>query len=238
MDKIKKTVRYNHNAGFIASPYARAGSLEQNPIHRDMLYAAERAGLRFILNVLIDGEKRVVGAVAGDPRQAHEAGCAMCGRRVSVRPVVADIAVTSNGGYPLDQNVYQSVKGMTAAEACVRPGGVIIMNAALGDGHGGEDFYRWFADRSGPEAVMRDIESIPAEATRFDQWEAQILARILLKARCIFVTGPENRALIEAMHMTWAPDADTALAMAGELVGPDSRVTVIPDGVGVIVKEP
>ena len=234
----EKTVRYNHNAGFIASPYARAGSLEQNPIHRDMLYAAERAGLRFILNVLIDGEKRVVGAVAGDPRQAHEAGCAMCGRRVSVRPVVADIAVTSNGGYPLDQNVYQSVKGMTAAEACVRPGGVIIMNAALGDGHGGEDFYRWFADRSGPEAVMRDIESIPAEATRFDQWEAQILARILLKARCIFVTGPENRALIEAMHMTWAPDADTALAMAGELVGPDSRVTVIPDGVGVIVKEP
>ena len=231
----EQTVRYNHNAGFIASPLARAGSLEGNPIHRDMLYAAKQAGLRFILNVLIDSDKRIVGAVAGDPEQAHAAGCAMCERRVRVEPVVADIAVTSNGGYPLDQNVYQSVKGMTAAEACVRPGGVVIMNAALGDGHGGEDFYRWFADRDGPEAVRRDIESIPAEATRFDQWEAQILARIMLKARCIFVTGPENRALIEAMHMTWAPDADTGLEMADALVGGDSKVTVIPDGVGVIV---
>ena len=231
----EKTVRYNHNAGFIASPLARAGSLEGNPIHRDMLFAARQAGLCFILNVLIDSEKRVIGAVAGDPEQAHRAGCELCAGRVRVQPVVADIAVTSNGGYPLDQNVYQSVKGMTAAEACVRPGGVIIMNAALGDGHGGEDFYRWFADRDGPAAVMRDIESIPAEATRFDQWEAQILARILLKATCIYVTGPENRGLIEKMHMHWAPDADTALKEALAIVGPDASVTVIPDGVGVIL---
>ena len=231
----EKTVRYNHNARFIASPFARAGSLDENPIHRDMAYAARQAGLRFILNVIIDEEKRIVGAVAGDPEEAHRAGCALCERRVRVEPVVADIAVTSNGGYPLDQNIYQSVKGMTAAEACVRPGGVIIMNAALGDGHGGEDFFRWFADRDGPGAVMRDIESIPPEETRFDQWEAQILARIMLKATCVFVTGPENRALVEKMHMYWAPDADTALSMADALVGARSAVTVIPDGVGVIL---
>ena len=231
----ERTVRYNHNAGFIASPLARAGSLDGNPIHRDMLYASQQAGLRFILNVLIDSEKHIIGAVTGDPEQAHKAGCAMCEKRVRVQPVIADIAITSNGGYPLDQNVYQSVKGMTAAEACVRPGGVIIMNAALGDGHGGEDFYRWFADRDGPEAVRRDIENIPAEVTRFDQWEAQILARILLKATCIFVTEPENRALIEKMHMRWAPDADSALAEAFEMVGQEATVTVIPDGVGVIL---
>ena len=207
----ERTVRYNHNAGFIASPLARAGSLEGNPIHLDMVYASRQAGLRFILNVLIDSGKHIIGAVAGNPEQAHKAGCELCASRVQVQPVVADIAVTSNGGYPLDQNIYQSVKGMTAAEACVRPGGVI------------------------PTAVMRDIESVPAEATRLDQWEAQILARIMLKATCIFVTGPENRDLIERMHMRWAPDADTALAEAFEIVGREAAVTVIPDGVGVIL---
>ena len=94
-----------------------------------------------------------------------------------VEKVVSDIVITSNGGYPLDQNIYQSVKGMTAAESCIRQGGAIIMCAALGDGHGGEDFYRWFADRPNAETVMRDIEGIPPEETSMDQWQAQILAQ-------------------------------------------------------------
>ena len=152
-----------------------------------------------------------------------------------VKPEIADIAVSSNGGYPLDQNVYQSVKGMTAAEACVRQDGVIIMNAALGDGHGGEDFYRWFAERENAAEVTRDIENIPPDSTRMDQWEAQILARIMGKATCIFVTGEENRELVTKMHLKWAPDADTALNMATEILGSFSRVIVIPDGVSVIL---
>ena len=230
-----KTVLYNHNAGFISDPHARQGSLKDNPIHRDMLYAAQRAGLAFILNVILNARKQIVAAVAGDPEQAHAAGCGVCDRRMRLRPVEADIVITSNGGYPLDQNIYQSVKGMTAAEACVKPGGVLIMNAALGDGHGGESFFRWFADRDGPEAVWRDIESVPPESTHFDQWEAQILARIQMKAACIFVTGEENRELVEQMHMTWAPDVDTALRAACAMTRPDARVTVIPDGVGVIL---
>ena len=105
----------------------------------------------------------------------------------------------------------------------LKPGGVLIMNAALGDGHGGESFFRWFADRSGPEEVIRDIEHVPPEDTHFDQWEAQILARILLKTTCIFVTGEENRDLVEKMYMRWAPDADTALAEAFDIVGREAR---------------
>ena len=68
-----------------------------------------------------------------------------------------------------------------------------------------------------------------------DQWEAQILARVMLRATCIIVTGEENRALVEQMHLRWAPDADAALAMAEDLVGADASVTVIPNGVGVIL---
>lgn len=231
----RKTVLYNHNARFLKSPLARQGSLQGNPIHRDMLFAARQAGLAFILNVLIDGEKRVIAAVSGEVEAAHEAGCALSRKLTQVQAAEADIAVTSNGGYPLDQNVYQAVKGMTAAEACVRQGGAIIMCAALGDGAGGDDFYHWFADRENPQAVARDIEKIPPEETRMDQWEAQMLARVLCRADCYFVTGEENRQLIESMHMHWAPDADTALRAASERLGEHASVTVIPDGVGVIV---
>lgn len=233
----RKTVLYNHNAAFIKSPFARQGILEDNPIHRDMLFAARQANLAFVLNVLLDADKRILAAFAGDAQQAHSAGCEMSARITSVAAVEADVVITSNGGYPLDQNVYQCVKGMTAAEACVRPGGVIVLCAALGDGHGGEAFYRWFAERSSAEQVTRDIESIPAAQTRMDQWEAQILARVMHKAECLFITGEENRELIETMHMRWAPNVDAALCMAKERLGADASVTVIPDGVGVIVRE-
>lgn len=231
----RRTVLYNHNAAFIQSPMARQGFLEGNPIHRDMLVAAQKANLRFILNVLLDENKRVIAAFAGDTEEAHLAGCRLCEQLMRVPCVEADIVVTSNGGYPLDQNVYQTVKGMTAAETCVRPGGVIILCAALGDGHGGEAFYHWFADRPDAARVAEDIRSVPAADTNMDQWEAQILARVLQKATCIFVTGEENRAMIEAMHMQWAPDVNTALHMADERMGQGASVTIIPDGVGVLV---
>ncbi len=230
----QKTVLYNHNAQFIQSGAARQGSLDGNPIHRDMLFAAKTANLRFILNVLIDADKRVIAAFAGDLEQAHAAGCQLCERLTRVQAVVSDIAITSNGGYPLDQNVYQSVKGMTAAEACVRPGGAIILCAALGDGHGGEAFYRWFADRANAGEVARDIVHVPPESTHMDQWEAQILARVQNRATVFFVTGAENRALVERMHMRWSPDVNAALRDATTLLGENATVTVIPDGVGVI----
>ena len=230
-----ETVMYNHNAGFISNSHAKQGILKGNPIHEDMMYAAKQAGLAFIMNVILDSEKRIVAAVAGNPEDAHEKGCQICDERMRLLPVMADIVVTSNGGYPLDQNIYQSVKGMTAAEACVRPGGVIIMNAALRDGHGGECFFKWFAERASAEEVMREIERVPAVRTSPDQWEAQILARIQMKAHCMVVTGKENRVLVEKMHMEWMPDVNTALLKAYERLGAESSVTVIPDGVGVIL---
>ena len=231
----RKTVLYNHNAMFIHAPQSRQGILADNPIHRDMAFAAQTAKLGFILNVLLDGDKRIIAAFAGDAVQAHEAACALCLKQTSVPAVAADIVVTSNGGYPLDQNIYQCVKGLTAAEACVREGGVIILSAGLGDGHGGEGFYHWFADRKDADEVMQDIVDVPATETHMDQWQAQILARVMQKAFCIFVSPEENRHLLEDMHMGWAPTLDAALDMATTRMGAASTVTVIPDGVGVIV---
>ena len=103
----------NHCAEFINSPYARTGIIENNPIHKDMVYAGRTAKLAFILNVVIDAEKHIINAFAGDMEEAHETGCAFVSELASVKAVPADIVITTNGGYPLDQNVYQAVKGLS-----------------------------------------------------------------------------------------------------------------------------
>lgn len=232
-----QTVLANHCSKFIASDHARTGILKNNPIHRDMLYAAEAASLAFILNVVIDSEKRVINAFAGHREEAHEAGCEFVMKLASVEAKPADIVITSNGGYPLDQNIYQAVKGMTAAEASAREGAVIIIAAACNDGHGGEDFYKTFLENKTPQDVMDKIMEIPMEETIPDQWESQILARILIKHQVIMVTDQCDPKMITDMHMLHAFNLEEALEKAFELKGRKASLTVIPDGVSVIVKK-
>lgn len=231
------TVMGNHCAKFIGSPYARAGILENNPLHRDMIFAAETAKLRFIINVVINAQKKVIHAVAGNPRQAHLKGCEFLRGLCGVRVPESDIVITSNGGYPLDQNIYQAVKGMSAAEAVCHEGGVIIMCSSCADGHGGESFYRQLADASSPLELLKTIESVPQDETVADQWEAQVLARILSRFRVIMVSEVPQKETICNMHMEYAPDLSSALARAKELAPAQPTYAVIPDGVAVIAEK-
>lgn len=230
------TVMANHCSEFIASPYARTGILKNNPIHRDMLYAAQQAKLAFILNVVIDAEKKVIGAFAGDSEQAHVTGCEFVLKMAEVKANPSDIVVTTNGGYPLDQNIYQSVKGMTAAEANCKEGGVIIMVSACNDGHGGQSFYENLRDAASPRALLERIAKVPRNETIPDQWEMQILARILDKFTVIMVTDMCSPEMIKEMHMEHAATFQEALQRAFEIKGNNASVTVIPDGVSVIVR--
>ena len=224
----RRTVLYNHNSAFIASDRARTGILEGNPIHEDMVYAAHRLQLAFICNVVLNGKKEVIHAVSGDALAAHEAGCRWLASHCGIRGEKADIVITSNGGYPLDQNIYQAVKGMTAAEAFVKENGTIIMIAKSEDGHGGESFYRTFAETASIDALTQRILATPADETIVDQWESQIFARILHKARVIYISdAPDD--VVRAMHMEPAHSIEEALDMAGE-----GNIAVIPDGVSVI----
>jgi len=233
----EKTIFANHCSQFIADKNARTGILKENPIHKDMLFAAEKANLAFILNIVIDSKKRIINAFAGDFTEAHEKGCEFVRSLAEIKAVKSDIVITSNGGYPLDQNIYQAVKGMTAAEACVNPGGVIIMVAACNDGHGGESFYRWFAESRSPKETYDRINSIPQDETVADQWEAQILARILMKHKVIMVSDIQSKKLIEDMNMIYAASLEEALEKARKLTRVDAEIVVIPDGVGVIIRD-
>lgn len=231
-----KTVMANHCSEFIASEYARTGVLQNNPIHKDMLYAAKMAKLAFILNVVIDSNKKVINAFAGDSELAHEEGCKFVMELASVKAVKADIAISTNGGYPLDQNIYQSVKGMTAAEATCNEGGVIIMVSACNDGHGGKSFYENMANANSPREVLDKIIKVGRNDTAPDQWEFQILARILDKHTVILVTDMCDAEMIRKMHMQHAFTFQDALERAFEIKGRNAKITVVPDGVSVIVK--
>lgn len=233
----KTTVLGNHCGQFIASPFARTGVLEGNPLHTDMVAAAEMAKLAFIVNVVIDEGKKTVAAFAGDFRQAHEAGTAFLRQYCEVEAIPGDIVVTSNGGAPLDQNIYQSVKGLTAAEASAKEGAVLIMCAQLADGTGGQGFYTSLRDCESPEDHFAQCAATPQNETIPDQWESQILARILMKHRVIYVSRPEMEQTLREMKLEYAPTLEAALTMAKADKGENASITVIPNGISVIVKE-
>lgn len=231
------TVRANHCSRFIADPRARAGVLDGNPIHLDMLFAARQARLRFILNVTLNPDKSIHAAYAGEPEAAHLEGCAQMRAETTVPRVEAPIVVTSNGGYPLDQNLYQAVKGMTAAESCCPPGGTIVMVAGCADGHGGEAFARALAEAESPDALLRRVLAVPQDATPPDQWEYQILARILVDHHVILVTDLWDPEAIRRLGLEPAVSLAEALASATRRHGPDAPVVVIPDGVSAIITQ-
>jgi len=231
----RKTVVYNHNAEFIADPKARSGILDGNPIHTDMIYAAKIVKLAFICNVVINSEKEIIYAVAGDCDAAHLQGVDFLASKCAVKAIPTDIVIATNGGYPLDQNIYQAVKGMTAAEAAVRNGGVIIMIAKSNDGHGAPEFYKTFAEEKDLDRMLDTFMKTPKEITRIDQWQSQVFARVLKHARVIYISDAPDK-MVKDFHMIPAHSVDDAVKMAEELLGnPQAKIAVIPDGVSVIV---
>ncbi len=233
----ERTVNENHSYKAVSHPRSNSGMLKDNPIHADMLCAAKAVNVQFIFNVALDGEKKIVAAWAGDLEQAHEAGVAFI-RQWSQCPVVTgDIVITSNGGYPLDQNLYQSPKAMATAEACAGEDGVIIMCCSCCDGMGGAHFGQ-LIQRGTPDEIDRYLSSIPPEKTIPEQWCTQVCVRVLRKHPVILVTTFLNHDEVRKANMIPASTPDEALEIAYRLKGEQASVVVIPDGVSVLtVKE-
>ncbi len=229
----EKTVNENHSFRAISSPNAKTGVLDGNPIHKDMVEAARRVNVQFILNVALGEKKQIIAAFAGDLEQAHEEGVAFIRRWSQCPAVEGDIVVTSNGGYPLDQNLYQSPKAVATAEACCREGGVIIMCCSCCDGIGGEHFEKLIT-LGAPDEITEYLSKIPPRETIPEQWCAQIYARILKRHTVILVTDGLTEQQVRSVNMIPAKTPDEALAGARQIVGAAARVVVIPDGVAVL----
>jgi len=219
----------NHSYKMIGDKYSKYGLLERNIIRRDIDEFQALAGLDFIINITLNKEKNITGVFSGNPIDAHRMGVKFLDRYVKIQfKEQADIVITTNGGYPLDRNIYQTVKGMATGEIVVKNGGVIIIVSECRDGLGGHrDFYNLFKENSSPEKVLDYIKR--NEPIR-DQWQAQILARILLKAN-IFIVSDMDKNILYDLNLVPFENIEDALDEAYNVVGKKSpRIIIIPEG--------
>ena len=231
-----ETVLASHNAEFTVHPKARPGSLDGNPFQTDMVFAARAAKLAFILNVTLDSSKRVEAAFAGDLEAAHLAGCEHVLERCAVKAAPAPIVVTSNGGYPLDQNIYQATKSIMAADLTCADSGVIVAVNECRDGHGSESFLRAFRQAASLESLLGEIEARGRSGTIADQWVIQLTASILVRRKVVMVTEA-SREHLKDLGIVWSPDLESAMRLAEEMAGdPMAPVTVLPAAVSVVIR--
>jgi lactate racemase len=221
------TILEAHHPRRIADPRATFVAREGNPVHDFVRAATALAPPHLSLDVAINRARQVTAVFAGPLPAAHDAACAHV-QSSAVREVDVsfDLVVSTNGGYPLDRNLYQAVKGMAAAERIVRPGGIIVMAAACADGvPAGGAFARLLADARTP-ADLADASATP----ELDRWQAQVLGRVLARAEVhLHAEGLDGRAFPGAL-LTPAPDLDDTVATALQRLGPGARVAVIPEG--------
>ncbi len=223
------SVEDNHGAAHIADPAASFGITAGNPIWEEMARIARAVGPSFLVNVALNAEKRITGVFAGELFAAHAAGCAFV--KASAMQAVAreyEVVVTTNSGYPLDLNLYQGVKGLSAGARIVRPGGLLILACECREGvPAGSPFDRLLRGSPGPAEVLKTISAPGFRAP--EQWQAQILALIGLRARLMLYSGLPEEA-VRAAHFEPCRDIEAAVARELAARGPEARVAVLPLG--------
>lgn len=225
-----ETVLTLHDAERIGSERATWGVREGNPVHDDVRAIARGTGVDFALDVILNREKEIVRAFAGEMFSMHDAACEVARELAMVAfEEPFDVVVTTNSGHPLDQNLYQAVKGMSAAENAVKPGGLIICAAECRDGlPGGSEYERVLVSEETIGDVLTAIETRPK--TEPDQWQVQIQARIQSKARVGVYTDFLSEGDLAASHLDKIEDISQSVLEALHEAGPDARVCVLPEG--------
>jgi lactate racemase len=226
-----ETVLTLHDARRIGHPQATWGVCEGNPVHDDIrAVVAAVGGVDFALDVVLNREQRIVEAFGGSLFEMH-AAAREAARRLAMRPVPGrfDVVVTTNAGYPLDQNLYQAVKGMSAGATVAKPGATIVCAAECRDGFPDHGSYRdVLASEPSPEALLAAITA--REETVPDQWQVQIQAKLQTQARVVMRTSYLSEADLAAAHLGHTDDVEHTVRAALHAAGPDARVCVLPEG--------
>ena len=225
-----ETVMTLHNAARIGHPKATWGIIEGNPVHDDVRQISRMTGVDFALDVTLNRDQLITAAFAGELFQEHAAAC-LVARENAMRGVDQpfDVVVTTNSGYPLDQNLYQAVKGMSAAAKVVKNGGTIICAAECRDGIPNHGAYRQIlASQPSPRALL-DMITAPGYS-RADQWQVQIQAMIQLKATVLVKADRLSDDQIHAAHLDPIQDVSAAAADAARNAGRSATVCILPNG--------
>lgn len=228
------TIQSNHSAENIASPYARFGSINNNPMAINSAEIARLVGSDFAINVCINEEHKITQVAVGDLEEVHKHLIEYQLKYIFEQiDSFYDIVVCGNGGYPLDLNLYQAVKSMAIGEIAVKEGGTIIsVNECInGVGIGHEKFKQLLFSTMSPQMIYKKIVS--KEIVLPDQWEIQILARIMMKADVYNVSSLKEKELGN-IGLKYAKDVETAINLALKKHGKDARILILPNGPQVI----
>jgi lactate racemase len=224
-----QTVMSNHGAHNISDPNATFGVNEGNPLWEELRDIALRVGPSFVLNVTLNEQRQITNVFAGDIIKAHKAGTEFV-RKSAMQKVAApfDVVVTTNSGYPLDMNLYQGVKGMSAGARIIKPGGMLILACECSEGvPANSPMDKLLRSASGPEEILAMLAS--PGFRRPEQWQAQIQALVQRKARVlVFSSLPDE--VVRACHLTPCHDIGAEVKRCLEAAGPDARVAVLPQG--------
>jgi len=227
-----ETIYRNHSYGMINHPGSRLGVLDKNIIYKDICEAASMSELDAVVNVVLSFEGGVSKCFSGEPIKTHRSAVEFLERFVKVRVErKADIVVVSGGGYPADRNLYQAVKGMAVGEPLVKDNGVIVLLAECRDGVAHEHFYQLASKFKDPAALLKYIKE--HEPIR-DQWEVQIMARILMKSRIVVYAKGVTAQELENMMLIPASSPEEALEIAFSLTSRDAELLAVPEGTHVI----
>ena len=225
-----ETVLVLHDAQRIGHPNATWGITEGNPIHDDVREIARMVGVAFAVDVTLNRDQKITAVFAGDLFAEHRAACEAA-MRDAMRAVDApfDVVLTTNSGFPLDQNLYQAVKGMSAAAKVVKPGGTIVCAAECRDGlpsHG--SYGEVLASQPSPEKLLAMITTPGYSAP--DQWQVQIQAQVQMKATVMVKTEGLAPDAVRAAHFLPVDDVGAAVSDAMRRAGPAATLCVLPHG--------
>jgi nickel-dependent lactate racemase len=224
----QETIKTIHSPRFMREKKAVEGSIEENPLHQELVEISLRAGHDFSLDVVLAQGRRIAGVFAGEPRQAHRAGISFVREKTTEWiPRPAQAAITTAAGYPLDLTFYQTVKGVTAASHIVRPGGIILVLAACEEGAGSAEFSRLLKESSDPATFLSSIENSPVT---IDQWQLEKLALVLRTHQVWFYTPGVMKEYASCLMGRAFPTAAEAVEALAAAVGPAAEVAVIPEG--------
>jgi nickel-dependent lactate racemase len=224
----QETIKTIHSPKFMREPMATEGSIEDNPLHAELLEIARMARHDFILDVTLTLDREISGVFAGDPVEAHAAGIGFVrSTSLAALPAFADAVITSAAGYPLDLTFYQIVKGITAAQHIVKPGGKILILGECSEGVGSEEFARKLRSFAGNKEFLGEIANV---AVTVDQWQLEKLAIVGLTNEVLFYTPGISPGQLGVLGPRCFSDVNDAVAHLLKGLPRDARIALIPEG--------
>src|ERR1700674_2209170 len=224
----KETITELHSPRFMRDPRAGEGSVEDNPLHAELLEIASMARHDFLIDVSLTRDRKIAAVFAGDPQAAHQAGVEWVrSSQLQVLDEPVDAVITSGGGYPLDLTFYQCIKGITAASHIVRPGGRILLMGACEEGLGGAEFQEMMTKYPADAEFLRGIERAPVT---IDQWQLEKLALVTREKEVLYylpgVPADSHRHFWGKIFT----NREQAVSAFFADLGPTARIAVIPEG--------